>query len=264
MSMTDGLQDLRVTDIAWKGEGFGNVRFGQQGSRVVQFYNRPMHNPIKSANEGRHVYDDRIYFKSYEPGEQRFEIVDRPATDSDKRNYPMQWNAFVTNQKQTPEGTPIDHLYPEKPSIAATLQAYGVQTIEQCAALGATAIDNIGMGCQMWVNDATKYIEVAKKGVSVTQFRREKEQLEGKIRVLEQQVQTLMSEVQSARANATNQIDPGMLQQALAGLMARPGMPTASPQMSKTFDAQTAQINATHATAEVTRQKRTRTKKAAG
>lgn len=247
------------TGIDWRGDGWGSVRYGA-GNQVVLFYNRSVHNPAKSTAEGRPVFDDKVFFKSFVPGEQRFNIVDRPATTAEQQRYPREWAAYKENAEQTPEGTPIDMLYPEKPSIAATLKANGVHTIEQCAVLGATSIDNIGMGCQAWVNEASEFLKIAQKGVSATQYRKEKDQLKGEIKVLMQQLDILKAEVERLRTTSQH-VDPSEVQRVLAGMMAHPTMPV-QPR-GQTFDAQTAQINATHATADITRQKKTRRKPAA-
>jgi len=255
----DDLINLRVAN---PNVGAGMVQFQQNGARVVQFYNKSVHNPAKSQEAGRHVYDDVIFFKSFMPGEQRFEIVDRPATRQDKQNYALQWAAFSQNQSQTPEGTPISMLYPEKPAVASTLQAYGVHTIEQCAALNANSIDSIGMGCQTWVNDAAKYLAMANQGVTATKFRKELEERDGQIRVLQQQIEQLKVQVAAAQSTPqANGVDPALVQAVIAQMSGqmRPRMPL-NP-LGEVFDAQTAQINATSTTAEVTRQRRGRPRK---
>ena len=240
--------------------GIGMVRQNQVGSRVVAFYTRSVHNPLKSAEAGSQVFDDHTYFKSFQPGEQRFEVVDRPASRQDQQLYPMQWQAYQQNREHRPDGTPIEQLYPEKPSIGETLKANGVYTIQQAAALEGNAVDNIGMGGQGWVNDARRYLEVAEKGVSITKYRKELDDRDGKIRVLENQVQQLLTQVTHLQQNA-GAVDPAVVQQVMAQLQGggnRPIMP-ANPR-SKAFDAQTAQINATHATADIARQKKNRRK----
>ena len=73
--------------------------------------------------------------------------------------------------------------------------------------LGATSIDNIGMGCQAWVNEANEFLKIAQKGVSATQFRKEKEQLTGQIKVLTQQLDILKAEVERLRTTSQH-VDP--------------------------------------------------------
>ena len=257
----DDLPNMRVTDVAWRGEGYGMAKL-QQGARVVIFYNKSVHNPAKSQAEGRVINEDKVYFKSYVPGEQRFEVVDRPANQRDQQMYPREWVGFTANQSQTPEGTPIHMLYPEKPSISETLKAHGVHTVEQAAALSATSIDNIGMGCQGWVNDATKYIEIANKGISVSKFRKELDERDGRIRVMENTINQLQAQITHLQQNS-QPVDQAIVQQVLAQMAGGRPVTPANPR-SKVFDAQTAQINATSPTAEVVRQKKQQNRRKAG
>src|SRR4051812_23395394 len=104
-------------DISWQGD-IGVVNYGNQ-NMVVMFYNKPLLNPAKSSAAGRPFFEDKVFIRIHPPGE-RLNIVDREATEVEKRRYPMQWRQFVDQREQIPEGTPIDMLYPEKPSIGAT------------------------------------------------------------------------------------------------------------------------------------------------
>ena len=112
---------------------------GGDRNMVCMFYNKPVLNPAKSDEKGRQIFDNKVYVCIHPPGE-RLNIVDREASDLERRRFPMQWEAFRKNKQQQPEGTPIELLYPGQPTIAATLRASGVQTVEQCAELSAPAI----------------------------------------------------------------------------------------------------------------------------
>ena len=233
------------TNITWQGHT-GMVEYGG-GDRgmVCMFYNRAVHNPAKSAENGRPYYEDKVYVRIHPPGE-RLNIVDREMRQDDARRWPQQWSQFKANKQQQPEGTPIDLLYPDQPSIAAMLRGSGVLTIEQCAALSAEAIDTIGMGSQRYVNAAAKYLEAANKGVHATQMRHELEQRDREIKVLKQQLDTMKGTIEDLRKNASGVPDLGALPTLLAGVMQRP---VSAPQAS--FDAQSAMINATSAQTQV-------------
>lgn len=246
------------TNIRWNGN-VGTVEYGG-GDRtmVAMFYNRPMHNPARSQEEGRPFYEDRVYVRIHPPGE-RLNIVDRPATDQDRRRFPVQWQQFSENRQQIPEGTPIDLLYPEQPSIGAMLRASGVHTIEQCAELSGVAIDEIGMGAQKYSNEAQKYLQAASKGVGASQLRHELEERDSKIRTLEQTVESLQSRLQQLMDVNSQGVELAQLQKQIASLQMRPTFPAGAPkQMAPAFDPQTAQINATHTTGDIAKAKRTR------
>lgn len=224
--------------------GMVEVGGGARAQHAI-FYNKSVHNPKKSQEQGRPIYDDHIYVRVAPPGE-RLNVVDRPATQQDKRIWPQQWMAFEQNREQTPEGTPVELMYPDRPAIASTLRANGVHTIEQCAELSANAIESVGMGAQGWVNYAQKYVASANKGVAVGQFRKEMEAKDGEIRVLNQQLQMLKEEVASLRSQSSG-VDMNALQALIQAASRNPQMP-GGHNVSPQFDFQTAQINDVHKT----------------
>lgn len=234
----------RVTGINWDiGQGVGVVEYdgGTRGQLAI-FYNRGVHDAAASTQAGRQIFRDRVYIRVSPPGE-RLNVVDRPATEEDKRRWPMQWNQFIKNHEQIPDGTPIEQLYPEKPAIAQTLKASGVHTIEQCADLSGHAIDSVGMGAQSWVNTAKAYIEKANRGVTITQHRREMETKDQQIKLLERQVQDLSAELRVIREQSSQAVNMQQVQEMMAGMMGRPVFPQ-TPGLSRNFDAQLQQINA--------------------
>lgn len=236
----------KVTGINWDtAQGVGMVEYdGGARSQFAVFYNRGVHDPIASTNAGRPIHKDRVYIRVSPPGE-RLNVVDRPATEDDKRRWPMQWHQFISNHEQIPEGTPIEQLYPEKPSIAMTLKSNGVHTIEQCAELTGHAIDNVGMGAQLWSNAAKAYLEKANKGVTITQHRREMEDKNQKIKLLERQVSDLSAELRLIREQSSQAVNMQQVQEMMASMMGRPTFPApGSGRISGQFDPQTQQINA--------------------
>jgi len=246
------------TDIKWNGT-VGTVQYGGGDRNMIcMFYNRPMHNPAKSAESGRPVYEDTVYVRIHPPGE-RLNIVDRPATSQDQRRFPVQWGQFKDNRQQIPEGTPIDLLYPEQPAIGAMLRANGVHTIEQCAELSGPAIDTIGMGAQKYCNEAQKYLQAANKGVKASQLRQELDERDSKIRTLEHMIESLQSRVQQLTEINSQSVDLKAVQQLIAGQQVRPTFPQGAPkQMNRPFDAATAMIDATSPTNDLAKQKRSR------
>ena len=198
--MADG-EFAPPTGITWGGAGghVGTVEYGggAQGL-VVFFYNKSSHNKQRSLAEGRPVYNDQVFVRIAPPGE-KLNVVDRPATGSDARRWPKQWEQFQQNKQQTVEGTPVDLLYPDNPSIGSTLRASGVYTIEQLAELSGNAIESVGMGAQTWVNAAQKYMQAANKGVKMAQYRHDLEERDREVSFLTKQVNDLMYEIQKLR-----------------------------------------------------------------
>lgn len=241
------------TDIKWQGN-VGVVEYGSDRNMIAMFYTRAVHNKSKSQDAGRPVYEDQIFVRIHPPGE-RLNIVDRPINQNDKRRFPQQWQMFQENKEQVPDGTPIELLYPDHPSIAAMLRAHAVHTIELCAALSADAIENIGMGCQQHVNNAQKYLAAANKGVAATQLRAELEKRDQEINTLKHTIDLLKGQITTMQKAIQGQAALEMQANA-AGVQLRPQFPGASTQMAPAFDAQTAMINATHGTSDVAKNKK--------
>lgn len=248
--MEDSTQFAQHTNYRPMGEWGGVLEYGG-GARgmVALFYNKSVHSPQKSADSGRPVYEDRVFVRIAPPGE-RLNIVDRPATDQDRRTWAQQWAQYQQNKQQTPEGTPISLLYPDHPAVGDTLRAFGIHTIEQCGELTAHAIDTIGMGAQRYVNDAQKFLKMSERGVKATEFRREVEERDGQIRVLTRQLEEMQGEIRRLTEQTASGAGLQQLQTMIAGVMQRPvHVPNAG------FDAASAQIAANHPTAQVTQQR---------
>ena len=236
------------------GDWGGVVQYGGgDPSMVVMFFLKPIHNPTRSNEQGSPQYDDKVFVRIHPPGE-RLNIIEREATDQDKKRFPMQWVQYKENAPQVSNGTPIDMLFPASPATAAALKASGVHTVEQCAELSAHAIETIGMGAQQWVNTAQRYMEVANKGVKASQLRADLDARDREIHSLKNKVDLLTTELNHMREMQGQNVTMADVQQMLAqngGAGRRPLMPAGGQQLGKPFDAQTAQINATHKTTDL-------------
>lgn len=238
----DGLGLQTQTGISWNGTT-GIVEYGNDKGMIVMFYYRPVLNNAKSVELGRPFYED-VVFVRYHPAGERLNINDRPADDNHKRRWPAQWMQFQQNKAQTSEGTPIDLLFPETPSVAAMLRASHVQTIEQCAALSSDAIESIGMGAQTYVNKATKYLEAANKGVSATKLQKELDTRDSEIRTLKHEIDLMKQELER-RTSENGAVDVAEITRQVMQQMGRPVMPPSQMNAKgQSFDAQTAQIDA--------------------
>lgn len=195
----------RPTGINWGSadKTYGQVRFGDDSTQVVIFYTRSVFNAAKSKAMGSRQYENEIWVKMHPPGE-RLNIIDRPVQDIDKQKYPGQWNLFLQNRTQIPEGTPIDLLFPNNPATADNLRAFGVHTIQQCANLSAHAMQTIGMGAQDWQNMAKQYLESATSGTAFLALRAEMEKKDAELRILRQQYDKLLAQLNDIQNRISN------------------------------------------------------------
>lgn len=234
----------------------GSVQTGPgDASMLCIFYRRPIHNALKSAQEGRPIYEDVDYTRIQQPGETS-QIVDRPTKDDDKRRWPAQWQAFASGKDQVADGTPLGLLFPRHPAQVAMLQALGIMTVEHLANASATAIGAIGMHGQDYVNYAQKFIAGASKGAAFHQMQLELEQTKRQNDRLQKSVDDLTHQMQQMNAaflanSGAGVPMPGVPRQAAPA--PAEGMPGGAMPRAPSFggsalfvDAQTAQIDATH------------------
>lgn len=218
------MNDFRKpTGIDWNAGGVsGLAKYGEDSNLLVMFYNRSIQ---VATNEGRPIHRDEIYVKIQQPGEM-LNIIDRPANDGDKQRFRTQWSNFVHDRTQVPEGTPIDLLFPNHPSVADNLRGYGVFTVEQCAALSATAIDTIGRGGQEYVVRAQKYLDSANKGASFHRLQRELDEANQKVKLMESQVAQMRDQMDRMALKVNDPIRSSL-----------------TPQYVPNYDVQTDRIN---------------------
>lgn len=156
-----------MVNVNWNSasKDYGTVDFDIDKDLVVTFYYKSVQDVVKSREQSMPIFNDVVYVKIFRPGEQ-LNVIDRPMVQQDQRRFRRQWEAFLDKRSQVPEGTPVDLLFPNNPSVADSLKARGMYTIQQLANLTAHAIETIGMGGQEYVNRAKKYLEAASSGES--------------------------------------------------------------------------------------------------
>src|SRR5262245_58117461 len=116
----------------------GMAQYATRQTSHVTFYSRAEHNPARSEAEGRPVYDAVDFLKVMHPGER--DTVDRPVNEMDKYRWPEQWARYQQRKEQVPDGTPMEHLFPQNPEVVAMLRHQRFHTVEQLAEASDTAI----------------------------------------------------------------------------------------------------------------------------
>lgn len=235
----------RPTGIEWGSADrtYGQVKFGDDSQLVVIFYTKAVFNAALSQEKGVRQYENQTWIKMHPPGE-RLNIIDRPVENGDKNRFPRQWNLFLQNKSQIPDGTPIDLLFANNPAIADNLRAFGVHTIQQCANLSAHAMDTIGMGANDWKNMAKQYLENAKSGAAFLQLKSEVAQKDQEIKLLKRQFEQLKSQ----HDDIINRLkDPNTSTYNTSGLQ---------PSYVEGYDVQADRLNANHPSQEIKKSKK--------
>lgn len=137
----------------------------------VRFEKRSRRNAYKSDLEGRPVYEPVDYVRIKQPAE-RDEWVG-PVTEAHKHRFPRQWEQFQKETEQTPEGTPVELLFPNEPHVVELMLDLKIQTIEQLAGITEGGIERLGMQGRKYVNKARAALDKSEALKEVTKLTRE-------------------------------------------------------------------------------------------
>jgi hypothetical protein len=162
---------------------------------IARFYSRT----IPMMRLGQKVFDateSQDWIELRHAGE-NLNVIDRPVRDTDKTQFPAQWQRYQEGKEQKPDGIPLNLLFPTNPGIVKALERESIFTVQQLANLSPHGIDAIGMGCQTWVNSAVKYMEHVNKGVDTHRFETTIQELEDQNAELNRQVTELRQTVET-------------------------------------------------------------------
>lgn len=141
---------------------FDHNLFSVQGAGdeklFVQFHTAALKNEARSAEEGRPIFDETVFVKIFTPGD-RNNIIDRPATEIDKRRFAKQFAQFEGNKEQV-TGTPLAEWPIMSRSMAEELKYFGFQTVEQLAQASDQALSRMA-GLSSFKAKAIAYLELA-------------------------------------------------------------------------------------------------------
>jgi hypothetical protein len=107
----------------------------------VEFYYLPCQNHNASIEQGRAIYEDKLYINIANPGDKTTDLH-RPATEEDKLRFPRHWAHFEKTGGQGVVGTPLKEWPQATASQIKEWQAQGVFTVEQLANMSDT---NVGV-----------------------------------------------------------------------------------------------------------------------
>lgn len=170
----------------------------EERGTIVTFDLHPVHMKAQSEKEGHPIYEDRVYVKIVQPLNRNSE-VHRPATEDDKRRWPIRWRQFQEGQEQIGTGTPLKEWALISPAQIMMLIGMGVKTVEQLADVSDVNLSNLGMGARDLRTKAQTWLEQAKDGAPLQAALAAKADLEAQrdvdraaIKALQDQVQKLM------------------------------------------------------------------------
>lgn len=172
MSITEfgnaGNIDLSLLDR----QGYAPVSQGDDKKLFVNFYDKEVRNPTKSAEMGRPFFDKVCFVRIQEPGN-NLTVTDRPAQENDKRRFPEHWRFYVEGRTNEQPGTPVDVLFPYSPEVVATLRHMKIPTVELLAGMSDTTKGLLGLGADEYQKKAAQFLDAAKSGAENSHLRSE-------------------------------------------------------------------------------------------
>lgn len=172
--------------------GTGNnyhVAYGDDKGLLVEFVEDAIHQPFESEKMGRAIYKSCAFLSIIYPGDKTKKTY-RPATDEDKRRFPLQWAAYEKGEQAIENGTPITQWVYLSKSQALELKHLGFWTVELLANASDTQISGL-LGGHLLRTQAKTYIDQAVDNSSLTKLVSENEGLKHANDVLLQQVSAL-------------------------------------------------------------------------
>lgn len=172
----------------------------------VQFFKSPVMMEHKSEQEGRPIYEERLFIRIIVPGDNT-NVVEREAWDGDKARFPRQWKHFeAMGDSAAVEGTAIEHWPAMNRAQVEEFKALRFYTVESIANASDSQLQRLGMGGMGFRAKAQAYLAAAKDTALVQHQaaeleRRDSENAELKRQIAEQgrQIAELAAKVDSPR-----------------------------------------------------------------
>lgn len=167
----------------------------------VKFYKRSVQNNFRSAKEGRPCFDDRDFISIISPGDQNNKI-DRPATETDKRDFPKQWLNYQNNNSDKVEGTPIEEWPAITRAQADELKYLGIRSIEQLVAASDGQMQKLMGGASLKMK-AVAYMKNAKDSAEAQRLADVVATQNAQIESLKAQIAALGAKVEGKAVNSS-------------------------------------------------------------
>jgi hypothetical protein len=185
---------------------------------VPVFEHYATEDPVKSAAEGRKIFNDQEIVRVRFPGSDANYVFPATAKASGWITDPMtgeqtqityaekfrkQYVQFRERTTQTKSGTPLDYIPFLTEGKRAELKALNIYTLEALAEVDGQPLKNLGMNGRDLKNKAIEYIAETKQGAPNIQLMEQLEQLKARNTILEEDAK-FVSARQAAEAEFEN------------------------------------------------------------
>ena len=164
-----------------------------ENGALVEFYRDAVQNNFKSAEAGRPIFDEKDFVRIQTPGDTRT-VIQRVASDQDKQRFPKAWDMFSRGLEIAEEGTPLEEWQQVTRSQVKELKHVNITTVESLASVSDANIQRLGPGYQQLRERAKQFLESADANAAATEWAREREAMQERIRLLEEANEALRAE----------------------------------------------------------------------
>lgn len=172
-------------------------QYKDDGKLLVQFFMTPVKNEVKSAQEGRPIFDEKPMVRIMVPGSK--DVTVQRATEQYQLRFPKQWERFQKHQEQVADGTPLDQVPFLTVGQIAELKALNVFTLEGLAGMPDSTAHRF-MGFNQMRDKARAFLEAARGLAPITQLQAQLDEMKNQNQVLARQVEELTAAAKAAAA----------------------------------------------------------------
>ena len=136
---------------------------GSDAGMTAEFFVEDAYQEFQSEKEGRAIYKPVNKVRMYAPGAKtdiikHVQMNDEPNSPSHPHRFPRQWQAFLAQQEQIPDGTPLEMCRFVASHRVKELKAMNVHTAEQLANIPDNILQTLGLGAMRERDLARAYL----------------------------------------------------------------------------------------------------------
>ena len=190
------------------------ISHGDDSTVIATFSDSHVKNEYRSENEGRAIYDHYIEVNLVFAGNNlntyayRFTKEDGEKGNEWTQRFPRQWDAFLAQKEQVPDGMPIEIWAPLDKHRVMLLKAMRIHTVEQIAGMTDQTGPNMGLDWRKLRDMAKATLSPADGAVEISKLTRMVEDLKNQLEAYQKQpIQTEPQEEPKRRGRSAKIID---------------------------------------------------------
>jgi hypothetical protein len=152
----------------------------------------PMLDKGATKKAGHEVYKEVEHVKIGIPGD-RSTLIFQPSTETYRRRFPRAYDAYLKRGQQPVDGLPIEQWAAISRSLAMTMRAAHIPTVEALAAIHDGHVDKFGFNARELREKARAWLAQAKDSAATLALAQEKKVLEDRLTAMQAQIADLLA-----------------------------------------------------------------------